>query len=150
MEGKGKYIFHNYINMSFLGKLLGNNSSSNDNAHIIYWVVNVLNVIEKAGPVLCLFSCEVQVIAGNNVQIRIQDWYDDFIPRFGTEHGLEKFFNLVPDSEMRGIYVSKYTPHISGSPKQFINSLEQALKSNQISGYQRSARFDCIYKSFLE
>jgi len=134
--------------MSFLGKLFGNNSSSNDNEQIICWVVNVLNVIEKAGPSLSLNSCTVQVIAGNNVQIQIQDWYDDFIPRFGTEQGLENFFELVPASGTSDIYVSKIAPHISGSPKQFIKSLEQTLKSNQISGYQRDARLDCIQKSF--
>lgn len=134
--------------MSFLGKLFANSSSNNDNEQIIGWVVDVLKVIEKAGPALNLNSCAVQVIAGNNVQIQIQDWYDDFIPRFGTEHELDKFFELVPASGTSDIYVSKITPHISSSSKQFINSLEQALKSNQISGYQRDVRFACIQKSF--
>lgn len=101
-----------------------------------------------AGPVLILNSCAIQVIAGNNVQIQIQDWYDDFIPRFGTEHELDKFFELIPSSGTSDIYVSKITPHISGSPKQFVNSLEQALMCNHISGYQRDTRLDCIQKRF--
>lgn len=134
--------------MSFLEKLFGNNSSNSDNEQVICWAVDVLNVIEKAGPALSLNSCAVQVIAGNNVQIQIQDWYDDFVPRFGTEHGLEKFFELVPARGTSDIYVSKITPHISGSPKQFINSLEQTLESNQISGYHRDARLECIQKHF--
>ena len=134
--------------MSFLEKLFRNNSSSNDNEQIIYWVVDVLNVIETAGPALSLNSCTVQVIAGNNVQIQIQDWYDDFISRFGVEHGLERFFELVPASGTSDIYVSKITPHISGSPKQFINSLEQMLEANGVSGYHRDARLDCLQKSF--
>lgn len=136
--------------MSFLGKLFGNNSSSDDNEQIICWVVDVLNVIEKAGPALSINSCTVQVIAGNNVQIQIQDWYDDFISRFGAEYGLEKFFELVPASGTSDIYVSKITPHISGSPKQFFNSLDQMLKANGVSGYQRDARFECLQKSYQD
>ncbi len=135
--------------MSFLEKLFGNNGSSNkDNLQVINWVVKVLKIIEKAGPALNLFSCTVQVIAGNNVQIQIQDWYDDFIPRFGAEHGLGEFFELNPAGGTSDIYVSKIAPHISGSPKQFIHSLEQALNENQIFGYQRDNKLDLMQKSF--
>ncbi len=134
--------------MSFLGKLFGNDSSNANNEQVICWAVDILNIIEKAGTALSINSCVVQVIAGNNVQIRIQDWYDDFIPRFGAEYNLDRFFELVPASGTSDIYVSKITPHISGSSKRFINNLEQTLKIKTINGYQKDKRLDCIQKNF--
>ena len=134
--------------MSFLGKLFGNDSSNANNEQVICWTVDILNIIEKAGPALSINSCGVQVIAGNNVPIQIQDWYDDFIPRFGAEYGLDNFFELVPASGTSDIYVSKITPHISGSSKRFINDLEQTLKIKTINGYQKDKRLDCIQKNF--
>ena len=134
--------------MSFFDSLFGSKGFvSDNNGQIISWVVDVLKVVEKAGPIM-LYSCTVQVIAGNNVQIRIADWYDNFVSSHGAEYGLEKFFDFNPASGTSSIYVSKVAPHISGSSKQFLNNLEQALNENQLLGYHRANRFDVLEKCF--
>lgn len=138
--------------MSLLSKVFGDsgNAEDNGNEEILAWVVDILKIIEKAGPALNLSSCTVQVIYGNNVQIQVQDWYDDFFPRFAPEHGLDKFFELVPAGGTSDIYVSKTSPHISGSSNQFVNHLEQKLIENQIFGYQRDNRLDLVQKTFYK
>lgn len=136
--------------MSFFNSIFGSKSSgSDDNAQIISWVVDVLKVVEKAGSTL-IYSCTVQVIAGNNVQIHIVDGYDASIPSCGAEYGLEKFFNLNPADGTSDIYISKVAPHISGSSKQFLNSLGQALNENQLMGYRRDNSLDALGKCFQD
>lgn len=134
--------------MSFFDGLFGSKSfGSHDNDQVISWAVDVLKVVEKAGPTL-IYSCTVQVIAGNNVQIQIVDGYDASIPKCGAEYGLDKFFNLNPANGTNDIYISKVAPHISGSSKQFLNSLEQALSVNQLMGYRRNNSLDALGKCF--
>lgn len=136
--------------MSFFDSIFGRKSYSNDdNAQIISWAADVLKVVEKAGPTL-IYSCTVQVISGNNVQIQIVDWYDASIHSCGAEYGLGKFFNLNPAGGTSGIYVSKVAPHISGSSKQFLNSLEQALNENQLMGYHRDNSLGALEKCFQD
>ena len=132
--------------MSFLKNLFGNNESDGEDEQILNWVLSVLKIIEKANTELYFFECDVQVVYGNNVEIRLVEEYDGMLPKCGAKYGLDKLFNFTPN-EMN-IYISRITPHIVGNRRQFLNRLERLLKENQITGYKRDDKLDVLEKRF--
>lgn len=135
--------------MGLFSNIFSNNNTPNAlNQNTEKWIINAILSVEQAAKPLGIYSCSIQIINGNCIQIYIQDYYDGLISKCGKEHGLDNYFHLNPVNGYDDLYTSKITPHIDGNSAKFMQNLYNTLKTQYQINYSYDTKLKILSKTF--